>query len=85
MGKRYRENVVSPTVEFGTIMFSTELWYLGLTFMSGLSLKWDYEKAKARFFGSLNSILGRLGNSPPETLGLSLTSSNCVPIPNFEI
>jgi len=53
--------------------------------MSGLSLKWDYEKAKARFFGSLNSILGRLGNSPPETLGLSLTSSNCVPIPNFEI
>jgi len=50
VGKKYRENVVYPTVEFGTIMFSTDLRYLGLTFMRGLSLKCDFQKAKARFF-----------------------------------
>jgi len=29
VGKRYKENVASPTVELGTTVFSTELKYLG--------------------------------------------------------
>jgi len=80
VGKRYKEKVVSPTVKFGTIMFSTELKCLGSTFMSGLSLKCNFHNAKGLFFGSLNSILGKLGTAPPEALVLSLTSSNCLPI-----
>jgi len=77
--------IVSPTVEFGSIVFSTELKYLGLTFITVLSLKCDFHKSKGRFFGSLNLILGKLGTSPPEALDLSLTSSNCSPILSFGI
>ena len=80
VGRRYKENIVSPTVGKNKVNCCSELRYLGVTFVAGFSLRCDFHKAKAKFFGSLNSILGKLGKSPSEPLLLSLASSKCSPI-----
>jgi len=64
---------------------SAEIRYLGLTLVSGLPLRCNFHKAKAKFFGSLNSLLGKLGSAPPESLVLSLALSNCSPILMFGV
>jgi len=51
VGKRFKETVVPPVVELNTITVSTEIWYLGLTFVSVLYLRCNLHKAKAKFFG----------------------------------
>ena len=83
VGRRFNESVVSLVLSVNSIVFCKYLRYLGLSFVTGLSLRCDFHKAKAKYFGALNSILGKLGKSPPKSLVLSLAASNCSPILSF--
>ena len=43
------------------IPWSQTLQYLGLVFVSGKKLKYDFHVKKAKYVGAVNSIVGKIG------------------------
>jgi len=56
------------------------LKYLGVTVVAGTSFKCDFSEARHKFFGSFNTIYGRVGNANSVSLLLSLLASICTPV-----
>ena len=80
VGKRYKETVVAPYAGNHSLNFCSEIRYLGVYLVAGCILRCNFHKSKAKYFGALNSLLGKLGSSPSENLVLSLVDTNCSPI-----
>ena len=80
IGKRFKSDVQHLTVGDAQIPWENKLLYLGIYFLAGKNLKCDFHQRKAKFFGSLNSLLGKIGTSSPLSVALSLVSSKCFPI-----
>jgi len=73
--------VVPPCIGSCSVLEKKELHYLDMSFEAGLSFGYNFHLAKAKYFGSLNSILEKLGSAPhPENVALSLAATNCTPI-----
>jgi len=51
-----------------------------MSFEASSSLGFNFHLAKPKYFGSLNSILGKLGSAPFENVALSFAATNCTPI-----
>ena len=68
------------SIASSVIPWSNKLRYLGSNFIAGRHLCCDLHPVKAKFFGALNAIFGKLGPSPPIHVALSLVFSKCSPI-----
>ena len=80
IGKHFNSDVINLTIGDTKIPWENKLLYLGIYFLAGKHLKCDFHLRKAKFFGSLNSLLGKIGTSSPLSVALSLVSSKCFPI-----
>ncbi len=80
VGPRYNACVTPVLIDKKPITWNKALKYLGITILSGKSLRYDFHPAKAKFFGSLNNILGKIGTTSAVRVLLHLTYSKCSPI-----
>jgi len=55
VGKRYKVIVVPPMADSHVLHLCSEMRYLGLYFVAGFVLPCNFHRAKAKYFGSLNS------------------------------
>jgi len=55
------------------IVWGKEIKYLGVTILAGKVLHHDFHPVKAKLFGSLNSILGKVGKNDSLNVLLHLT------------
>jgi len=83
IGKRHKLTIPPPSVGLCPIHWTNELQYLGMTFIAGYKLTCNFHRAKARYFGSLNSLFSILGSSPPENLVIALSTANCFPMLDY--
>jgi len=67
------------------IPWSQELQYLGLVIVAGKKLKYDFHAKKAKFFGAVNSVLGKIGISNNAKLVLLLMMTKCNPILHYNL
>ena len=68
------------TISGSSIPWSDSLRYLGITFISGRSMRCELHHKKAKFFGSINGVFNRIGAKSSPYVLLSLIFSKCVPI-----
>ena len=80
IGNRWNVNLSNIMIDKVSIPWCTEITYLGIVMLAGKSLKFDFHLKKAKYFGALNNVLGKIGNSSNACLVLSLVSSKCNPI-----
>ena len=57
-----------------------EISYLGLVLVAGRKLNYSFHIKKAKYFGAVNSVLGKIGTCNNAGLVLSLMASKCSPI-----
>jgi len=58
--------------------------YLGV-FVSGRTLKYNFDHAKAHFFGAFNAVYGEVDHLASEEVILSLLRSKCLPVPRYDL
>jgi len=63
--------------------FCLEMRFLGMYFVAGYVLRCNFHRAKAKYFGYLNILLGKLGSNPSENLVKSLVFFNFSQIPTY--
>jgi hypothetical protein len=83
VGPRYNVFATPVHINNKPIKWSNELKYLGVTMLAGKTLCFDFHATKAKYFGSLNSILGKLGSTSAVRILLHLMSTQCSPILTF--
>ncbi len=80
IGSRW-DSPTSPLQVGGqNIPWVQEIRYLGIVVVAAKTFQVCSHNAKIRYFQSLNSILGRIGDMEATALILSLTATNCLPI-----
>jgi len=79
VGPRFQAPAVPITVGGNALPWVTEIKYLGVTLVGARSFTCDFHPAKTKFFRSLNSILGKIGNNSAIPLILKIVSTNCNP------
>ena len=62
-----------------SIPWSNNLKYLGIVFVSGNKMSFDFKLSRSKFFRSFNSIFSKISKAN-ETVIVSLIKSNCIPI-----
>ena len=80
IGPRFNVNVSVVLINNNPIQWSSELKYLGMTIMAGKNIKYNFHPVKAKFFGSINNIIGKVGTRSTERVVLHLMYSKCSPI-----
>jgi hypothetical protein len=80
IGKGFDTKVENLTIGDSTIPWGNQLLYLGIYFVAGKQLKCNFHERKAKYFGSLNSLLGKIGTNSPLSVALSLVSTKCFSI-----
>ena len=83
VGKRFNSKVNDILIEQAAIPWCKEVSYLGIVLVAGRKLKYDFHGRKAKYFGAVNTILGKIGNSAP--LVLALLVSKCTPIFTYSL
>ena len=79
IGKRYDSTVADICVKNRAIPWVKQMVYLGMSLTAGKSVRYDFHVKKVKFFGAINSILGKIGTSSLN-VALSLTEAKCFPI-----
>jgi hypothetical protein len=85
IGRRFNSAVCDLRIENIDIPWCKEMSYLGNVLLAGRKLKYDFHARKAKYFGAVNSILGKIGNNNNSTLVLSLLASKCTPILTYSL
>ena len=80
IGKRYDCKVSNIYVGKHTLPWEKQIRYLGINVLAGKNLHYDFHLTKAKYFGALNSLLGKIGTSSNIQVALSLTAAKCFPI-----
>ena len=80
IGKRYDCKVSNIYVGKHTLPWGKQIRYLGINVLAGKNLHYDFHLTKAKYFGALNSLLGKIGTSSNIQVALSLTAAKCFPI-----
>ena len=80
VGARFNVHASNVYIDQKPVKWSKGLKYIGLTILAGKCLRYSFHPAKAKFFGSLNNILGKVGTSANARVLLHLTYSKCSPI-----
>jgi hypothetical protein len=79
IGKRYDCAVADICVKNRALPWVKQMVYLGMSLTAGRSVRYDFHIKKVKFFGAINSILGKIGTSSLN-VALSLTEAKCFPI-----
>ncbi len=79
IGKHFDASIENVFISGIPVPWSNKIRYLGIFFLAGKNLKCDFHETKAKYFGSLNSLLGKIGTKSL-TVALSLTAAKCFPI-----
>src|SRR6266496_3249616 len=79
VGSRFQVPATPLLVGGIALPWVTEIKYLGVTLVGARSFVCDFHPAKTKFFRSLNSILGKIGNNSAIPLILKIVSTNCNP------
>jgi len=79
IGKRFDTAINDLYIDDQLIACTGEIKYLGVTILCGKNFKCDLHKAKIKYFGSLNALLGKMGSVPSISLTLSLINTFCLP------
>src|SRR5579862_4807609 len=61
------------------IEWASSVMYLGVKFVSGNALKYDWDKHKSRFYTSFNAIYSKLGRLNNQIVTMHLVSSIALP------
>jgi len=77
VGARFNANVAFLVIDNEPLKWNSEIKYLRLTILAGQILQHDFHPVKAKLFGALNSILGKVGTRASERVLLHLTYSKC--------
>ena len=85
VGKRLNSKVNDILIEQVAIPWRKEVSYLGIVLVAGRKLKYDFHGRKAKYFGAVNTILGKIGNSNNAPLVLALLASKCTPILTYSL
>ena len=85
VGKRFNSKVNDILIEQAAIPWCKEVSYLGIVLVAGRKLKYDFHGRKAKYFGAVNAILGKIGNSNNAPLVLALLASKCTPILTYSL
>ncbi len=80
MGERWNVPIAPLTVGGKTIPWVPKVRYLGVDILAAKSFSICLHGSKIKFFQSLNTILGRIGDMNAISLILSLTTTNCFPV-----
>ena len=80
MGERWEAPIAPPTVGGKPIPWVTKVRYLGVDILAAKTFSTCLHGAKIKFFQSLNTILGKIGDMNAISLILSLTTTNCFPV-----
>jgi len=80
IGDRFNITPAKLNVNGCNLPWVNSLKFLGHNFISGKTLKCDFHLMKSKFFGSVNSILGKIGTNTSLNVSLSLVFSKCIPI-----
>ena len=62
-----------------SVPWSNSLKYLGIVFVSGNKMTFDFKLSRSKFFRSFNSIYSKISKAN-ETVIVSLIKTNCIPI-----
>jgi len=79
VGKRFAVNCNTVVVDNFPILWSSEIRYLGVYFIAGHVIKFNFDHCKRKFYRCLNSIISKTGKKAIDIV-LSLTQSYCLPI-----
>jgi hypothetical protein len=85
IGDRVNVKLTDVLIDQLPIPWSQELQYLGLVLCSGKKLKYDFHAKKAKYFGAVNSVLGKIGVSNNASLVLSIMVTKCSPILQYNL
>jgi len=75
VGASFNADVSSLVIDHDQLKWNTEIKYFGLTIMTGKTLQYNFHPVKAKFFGALNSILGKVDTRASERVLLHFTYS----------
>ena len=78
-GKRSKVFCSTVSIDGISIPWSNSMKYLGIVFISGKSLSFDFKTSRSNFFRCFNSIFSKISRAS-ETVIVSLLKSNCIPI-----
>ena len=79
MGPNFSRTHANMQVNGLSVPWCKSLCYLGHTILSGTRISCDFHPAKAKFFGTTNSIFSKIGGSAPINVLLSLLYTKCIP------
>jgi len=63
VGPRFNACVSPVSIDQKQVVRGREIKYLGMTILAGKVLHHDFHPVKAKFFGSLNNVLGKVGTN----------------------
>ena len=78
-GKRSKVFCSTVSINGISIPWSNSMKYLGIVFISGKSLSFDFKTSRSNFFRCFNLIFSKISRAS-ETVIVSLLKSNCIPI-----
>ena len=79
-GSRFNSDCADIYLNGVILSWVSRLKYLGVTVIAGKHLTCDFAEARHKFFGSFNTIYGRIGSTGSVSLLLFLLASICTPI-----
>ena len=79
IGPRWRSECCNINTSSGSVLWTLETNYLGVTLLAGKTLKFNMEKCKSNFYKSFNAIYSQLGRINNPIVTLNLTSSIALP------
>jgi len=79
IGGRWQLDVPPLKIGEDEVAWVKEMTYLGVVLVAGRIFSVDLHPAKRKFFGSLNAILGKVGDMSAVSVLLHLTFTNCYP------
>ena len=78
-GKRFNVHCSTAIINDVSVPWSNSLKYLGIVFVSGNKMTFDFKSSRSKFFRSFNSIISKISKAN-ETVIISLIKTNCIPI-----
>ena len=82
---RYNAKLADILINETSIPWCCEISYLGLVLKAGRKVNYDFHIKKAKYFGAINNILGKIGTCDNANLVLSLMTSKCSSILTYNL
>ena len=85
VGDRFHVKLADILINQTPIPWCHEISCLGVVLVAGRKLNYSFHIKKAKYFGAVSSVLGKIGTCNNAGLVLSLMASKCSPIPAYNL